>query len=281
MVVDLKTPQDLFDDSPDQYTEADLKLAPNLRADEIEDALWMAQWTRAGTIVVSGALGSGKTGFADTTAWKLKHYFPDRTAILDYKPRSLFGQYLPFSVIVDSYEKAFKEIIGEDEEEEDGFNRRSAKDKEKRSQVIKDLFDHWLKQYGQSLLKGNVLVLDEFWRYCGKRRTGTAINYFVTGLVKLTRRLDLLIIGMTPSADEIDQQQVIPYCTAEARCMQTTKVGVFQINLYPRRYVDGTGAWEMAGKVKRIFLDGLKPRPELGGKCYLDLYPSKLSKTPA
>lgn len=245
----------------DIISNFDFELAKGLSEDEIADAVKLLPWTRSGTMIVTGVLGSGKTLFGTTMSWKQKRYY-GRTVIMDYLPNRLFGDYIPFSDLLDTYTAMLPQS------------------KSEKQKQLEPTFRKWIETYGSSVIRGSVIALDEFWSYCKKRRTGTNINYFVTGLVKYSRRLDCLILGMTPSAGEIDQQEVIPYCTSIARCNwmmaipRTTHVKISRLQV-----VQGKNVWHGVSSDYSILLDGGRHRPELGGKRYFDLYPTKLTNT--
>jgi hypothetical protein len=194
-----------FDDSPEYGTDIyETKLSSDLTDFEIQDARFLSQFTR-GLYTVTGQPGSGKGVTVTSLSWKMNRYF-GKKKVLDYKPRRLYGDYSQFNeLILLEQIQAMAEVA-----KASGI---TGKDR------IKAAASATLAR-SQLDFVNSVMGLDEFWRYVKKRRTGTNINYFITGLVKILRHLDCCMLGASPSIDELDQQEIANpiYLSADMRC---------------------------------------------------------------
>jgi len=271
----------LFDETP-EYGEGvyDFQLNPNLTAEEVEDALFWARFMR-GIMLVDGPAGSGKGMVSNMIAWKMKRYF-NKTALLDYKPRRLFGIYHPFNtqVLVEQLTRMSKYVSAGVKESRGGMQQ---------SQILKDLAHEWVSKKGQVFLKNSVLVLDEVKRYMDKRRPFNPMGLVLDDIFDIWRHLDILIIGVTIDSRKLDQKRFIPAMTTEIRTTWLTpytlkKHGLSDCSalytIYPVRYVGqaGEGVLEVAGKPIHRVIEGGKPRECLGGKRWIDLYNTKDAK---
>lgn len=190
-----------FDDSPEYGSDIyETKLQADLTDFEIKDAFFLRQFTR-GLFTVTGQPGSGKGLTMSSIIWKMHRYF-GKKKVLDYLPRRLFGDYI-----------AFNEIILSEQIKQMGLKvlAKITPSKELASQLLVN---------NQDMFTNSAMGFDEFWKYVGKRRTSSNINFFTTGLVKILRHLDSCLFGASPSIDELDQQQIVTpiYLSADMRC---------------------------------------------------------------
>lgn len=264
----------LYDESPSDNLYED-RLRPDLSEWEIEDAMHKRRFIR-GMMLITGDPGSGKGLFANTLAWKIKRYYEGRKALLDYKPRPLFGPYLPFdeeflkgelSKMAELSKVRISEIP----------NNIDREDTEKIKDVSK-LANEWVRsKRGGIYLSNSVLVLEEFKRYLHNRRPMNPMGITIGHIITWWRHLDILIVGMTPFKREIDRISCLPYVTHEVRCTWQTD-GRAKCTIFQTKWVSSKGILVMArgkGTSMPIVIDGWKERPELGGQRYFDLYNSK------
>lgn len=248
-------------------------LNPGLTDEEIADAQLMIPYVR-GVMTVTGAPGAGKDLFGHVFAWKIRRYFKDRQVMLDEKPKMLFGYYEPFDTIVMAEEfKKMNQIAQFRPTEADN------KDNSNYKLELKDAIEEFYKSDEAIKFVGKVIYLGEAWRYLKKKKIGKGsmtVYESIMGMVRVWRHLDILLLLTAPKQDELDPE-VMPYLTHEARCSwcltipDTTEVHIHKLKTL------GTGGVVSVGsdKVWRLAIDGNKPRPELGGKRYYDLYASK------
>jgi hypothetical protein len=85
----------LYDESNDTLTNGRLRVRPNLSDEDYEDAKFWAQYSR-GLMLITGEPGAGKGITVHMIAKKMSYYF-GKLAILDTRPRKIFGSYMPFS----------------------------------------------------------------------------------------------------------------------------------------------------------------------------------------
>jgi hypothetical protein len=197
----------VFDDTPELGDSLyETKLQPNLTLFEIEDALFLKQFSR-GLFTVTGEPGSGKGLTMSSIIWKMNRYF-GKKKVLDYIPRRLFGSYIKFDemVLSEQIKQMGLQVLGK---------TNKTKEKELAAQASSQLL---IKN--KDMFTSAAMGFDEFWKYVGKRRTSSNINYFTTGLVKVLRHYDSCLIGASPSIDELDQQQIVTpvYLSADMRC---------------------------------------------------------------
>jgi hypothetical protein len=241
-----------FDDSPEYGSGIyETKLMPDLTEFEKQDALFLMQFAR-GLYTVTGQPGSGKGITVTTISWKMGRYF-GKKKILDYRPRRVYGEYEVFNENVLTEQIAQMALAS------------GVKGKDKLKAASTSLIEREQLQFVNS-----VMGLDEFWRYVKKRRTGTNINFFITGLIKILRHLDCCLLGASPSIDELDQQEVVTpiYLSADMRCkwskfeQDTTIVKIRRL-----RALGSSGTVELdPNHIITYRINGGLQRPEIGVK---------------
>lgn len=243
-----------------------------LTPEEIEDAVFIRRFLR-GLMLVTGLQGSGKGLLGHVIPYKIKRYFVGRKALLDHKPRSAFGPYLPFDEAFLHNELAkMAELsrvrIGEIPEQIDRKDKKRIKD-------ISLLADKWVRsKEGEVYLKKSVLVLEEFKRYMHNRRPMNPLGITLGHIITWWRHLDMLIIGMTPFKREIDAISCLPNVTHEARC-KWTEDGRACCDIHQTVWVGDKGVLNVEGLPVRIVIDGNKRWPQFDNIRFFDLYNSK------
>jgi len=263
------TEDDLFDRSSDLSYEDQKRegLTGELAilADKIKPFL-------RGNMLVKGQPGSGKGLWGHTLAYLVKACYEGRKALLDHKPRSLFGLYLPFDeeFIYGELQKIWEQskFKGEMPEEID-------KDDKKRHRDISKVAQRWMfSNEGETYLKGAVILLEEFKRYVNKRRPHNPMLITLSNLMTWWRHFNFLLIGMSPFEEEIDRFQILPYITHTVSC-EWTLDATAACTVRQTHWVNSLGVLNFTGRATRIYLDGWLARDWLGGKRLFDIYNSQ------
>ena len=275
-IKDMVDEGELFDTTDNEAEFLDTYIQPGLTDAQIEDAMFWSNYAR-GLILVTGPPGSGKGLFANMVAWKMHRYF-NKTVILDYKPRPLMGDYVPFSkdMLVNQLDR-MKELASVQSNEVEELKEGEDFVKPVDYSVLGNLNKgEWWSKQGRIFLKNAVMNLDEFVRYMPKRNTGSAIGNTIGDLFTIWRHLDILIIGMATKRNDIDQQRCFPELTAEVRCSWAKTMKHLAIcTIYPLKFVAATGVVTVTGRPIPLHVNGAKERDELGGNRWYDLYNSK------
>jgi len=234
-----------------------------------------------GVFMVTGKPGSGKGLFTIVLMTKMKRLF-GRRVMLDFKPREGFGPYIPFNenILYGELDKMTElATIGKKASSTDPIGRI---DRMKKEDKI-TLAQHWMSSHGEVFMQGAAMGLDELKRYLHNRRGNNPMGILIGHIVTIYRHLDLLFVGMAPQEREIDAISFLPYVTHRVRCSQGMD-GKTYCDVYQSVWVNSSRVLEVRGKPFRIRIDGGKPREDLGGLRYFDLYNSKDPKvlsTPA
>lgn len=219
-----------------------------------------------GVMLVTGKPRSGKDLFGVTFSFLNKLYF-DRPILLDFKPKRLFGYYIPFDPIlmvrqINNMAKLSKfkseDVDGEMSEQEENY--------------FKSHTEEWLNT-NEVLFKNAILYLSELKRYCYNRNPHSRMNKFIGSLCTIYGHLDLLILGTHVQSHEIDQYSFLYYITHWIKCtwcldrMNTTRARINR-----GTYLTELGQFDVALKPINYYVDGGAPRSWLdGARCY-DLY---------
>jgi len=285
MVTQIKRKLDIDDDWGSDFDEPSmqppeqlytLELRDGLTPAEVEEAKDIVRWLQgtgqfygiAGLMLVTGMPRQGKGTFGNVFAYKLKKYFGKRI-LRDDHPKPLFGEYALFNedTLIDDVAK-MNQIAKNDVPKE-------AKTKKKKAEMVDDI-KKWTTEKGEVMLQDAVAVLDEFWRYMNNRRPMSPMNLALSGLIKMWGHTDTLYMGLAQRQHDLDRFTCLPYVTHEARCCWCKdRPDTVQVMLYRVMYSNAKQALVPVGKPTRIFVDGGKMRPELGGKRYFDLFNSK------
>lgn len=261
---------ELYDESPTLDDLYDIPLVDGLTPVEIAEAnIWRRFYY--GVMLAIGKPGSGKGLWLAVLGHKMKRFF-GRRILLDYKPREPFGLYMPFNeqVLVGELGK-MREVAA------------TAVPKEvKRGDALKvgeirTLAQKWMSTKGEVFLRGVLMGLDELKRYFHNRRPHNPMGITLGHVVTIHRHLDMLLVGSAPFKRELDAISFLPYVTHEVRCSWGID-GKAHYKIYQTVWISsrwGGGQLDVKGKPFIMTIDGAKPRDELGGLCYYDLYNSK------
>ncbi len=272
--------RDLYDDTEFADDYYALNVNPDLTRQEIEEAKLFSTMAH-GVMLVTGRPGQGKDLWAHSYSYLIKRYFSNRKIFLDHKPKSLFGEYTPFTpdfMQAEITKMGKRANIDTETDEEGNFTGSERKQKQKSHQMTEAVRD-WLEDgsEGQVLLQNGILVLGELKRWCYNRRPHNPLNVLVGGICSIWRHLDLLIIGVTPQMHEIDQYTFLYYVTHWADCSWSiSRPFTTDVKIRRGQYLDSTrGVFGVALKPIVFHVDGKKPRHFLGDKGFFDLYNSK------
>lgn len=255
-----------YDDT--EYTSDLPSINPNLTAREYADAIkWRDKTGGRGLMLMFGMPGQGKGLVANMVAKKLNLYL-GKKVLRDDIPKRLFGPYTLFNedVLLDELERMSMIARGE-------AVKKTMRSKNSITNAQNQI-SQWRTEKGDVLLKGSVLLLDEFWRYMHNRRPHNPMGILLGGIIKMWRHLDLMIIGIAQQKHELDQFSCLPYVTHEVRCEWVGR-NTARYKVYPVRYVGSRGVFEAIGESWGGLIDGNKPREWLNGGRLYDLYNSK------
>lgn len=267
---------DMYDETPEAGADGlyGLELNEGLTLEEQAKASKYALMSR-GHMLVTGQPGSGKGVFGTSLAWTNRRLFRGKKVFLDFKPRALFdlgqdsnryhlfnSEFMQNEIKKMAIQSGTEKIL--DENIASKNKKVSVKDKTK-SEGLSLLAKEWRKK-NEVLLRSGVLALDEFKRYCYNREPFSIENKVIGSLNSVWRHLDLLILGMCPQKHEIDQYTSLFYVTHEVRCSAMTDGHSFKYRIFKARYVGVKGVIETTGKPEVYFIDGSKPRPEIGNE---------------
>jgi len=263
---------DLYDHSRTVDDLYEIPVIPDLTpAEERESRVWRRFYY--GVMMVTGRTGAGKGVFVITLMHKMKRLF-GRKIMLDYKPRELFGLYVPVTeeVLMGELEKMNE--IASVKQGEGGGKKKQKMVREMDKSAQQALAQTWLASTGQVFMQGAAVGLDELKRYFHNRRPHNPMGVTWGHVLTIHRHLDMLLVGMTPYEREIDAISYLPYVTHRVLCSQRMD-GRIQCDIYQTVWVSNRGVLESRLRPFRMVLSPLKRRPELGGKRYVDLYNSK------
>lgn len=249
------------EESPDR-----ILLNPNLTETEIEDALWWWPVLSRGLILITGPPGQGKTLTMTALVHKARYYYM-RYPILDYKPREVFGEYIPFSV--DFLVEQLKRVNEMIQAGNDLLARQTG--------------HKWFASEGREVfIRNGVLGLDELGKkWMPHNSAMNPVNQLIASIYTIYRHLNLTIIGCATDQHDVDKNNCLPKVTVHATSdWAVNKRDTTILTLKPVRYNGITGVLNMRAKKRKVLLNGKKPIPELGCKdngesiCLYDLYKS-------
>jgi len=281
-----ENPSQLFDDSEVSCSENDrIRVRPGLSKEEKLDAMILDRYFGKGLILVTGPPGAGKDLFVKSTCWKMKRYF-DRHVLLDDRPKSLFGPYIPFSDKLLKNEMRVSKLIAS------GKVKESVKDISF-VQEYTEGFKEWMQGEGTSVMKGAVLGLTEYQPYMDKRRPAAKMNIIMGNINRLWRHMGITIFGIVQNEEDLDTFRCLPYVTTRVSCFwmgnYTTRANIYRCKFVQGKDVLQTSdpepfPYEVNGKKSRenlpLVLDS-KGNPVIDKygrkvhKCYFDLFNSQ------
>jgi hypothetical protein len=221
----------------------------------------------AGNMLISGGMRQGKGLFGNTFAWKIKRYFKFKKVFRDDHPTELFGPYDFFNE-----DTVMEDIVRMSEAAEKiPTESKKAADKVMMSKVAAQ----WGDDYGGARMQNSIMLKD-----MGRRRGMSVMNLVLSGLMKTTYHIDMLICGIVQTARDLDRFSCLPWVNLHAKCSwypdlpDTTRVQFFHVkwNEYKQR-LEPISPTDKRPIV--IYVNGGLPRKELGGSGYFGLFKSK------
>lgn len=222
-----------------------------------------------GVMLVTGKPRSGKDLFGVTFSYLNKLYF-GRPVLLDFKPKRLFGNYIPFdpqTMIKEINKMAKKANFVSD-------NVETPMDKKEADYFVDYTFE-WLNT-NETLFKNAILYLSELKRYCYNRNPMSRMNKFIGSLCDIHGHLDLLVLGTHIDHREIDYKTYLKNVTIWAQCKWSiTKPNNTMVTIRRGSYISEMGSFDLALKPFRYWVDGSAPRNWLEGSNCFSLYNTK------
>ena len=219
-----------------------------------------------GIMLVSGKPRSGKDLFGVSFSSLNKLYF-GRPILLDFKPKRLFGDYIPFDpdLFIHEINKTARQtkFVSDDTE---------TRMTEKESDYFTNHSQEWLNN-NESLFKNAILYLSELRRYCYSRNPMSRMNKFVGGLCVIHGHLDLLILGTHTDYKEIDYKNFLSKVTIWAQCKWSrTRINNTRVIIKRGSYISEFGTFDAPLKDVIYWVNGVTPHSYLEDKRFYDLY---------
>lgn len=271
----------LYDESKALLPSDMLKLNPNLTEDEVEDAFFWKDYNR-GKILITGEPGSGKGILSHMIAYKMKYYF-GKTAIIDTRPRKVFGDYFPFSadfleeqiIRMELLEKGIGRMLP------DGkwvaFNPRTDEDNDKDRDNVR----------GEIFIRNAVQLLDEYGnKYMNRLQPNSRFSIDLLKIDNFWRHLHLLTLGVGVSLQDFNRKaidksvwgaQCVRMSTkwkmkADPEIVQDINDIVIGVYLSPIKWNPDRDEVQQAGNIERLIINASKPQHMLNGLCWKDIY---------
>ena len=222
-----------------------------------------------GVMLVTGKARSGKDLFGVTFSYLSKLYF-GRPVLLDFKPKRLFGDYIPFDpqTMIKEINKMAKKANFVSDNLETPMDRKEA-------DYFVDYTFEWLNT-NETLFKNAILYLSELKRYCYNRNPMSRMNKFIGSLCDIHGHLDLLVLGTHIDHREIDYKTFLKNVTIWAHCKWSlTKPNNTVVTIRRGSYISEMGSFDVALKPFRYWVDGAMPRSFLNGSNCFSLYNTK------
>lgn len=221
-----------------------------------------------GVMIVHGQPGCGKGVFGNYIGWKSRRIFADKKVILDFRPRKLFDygydnnryKFFDAELMMDEVDRMAMQVdkkLTRDADEE-----LRGKDAEQ----ARNLAEKWAKTRGEVLMKDSVWELDELKRYLHNRRPNNRVGMQISAILAVWRHLRLLCLGMCPNIKEIDWNGFLQYVTHEVRPEWCTrwKPHTTKCTIRRKSHVSTNGVVKFESKPYHLFVNGGRPRPEIG-----------------
>jgi len=220
-----------------------------------------------GVMLVTGRPRSGKDLFGVSFSFLNKLYF-ERPILLDFKPKRLFGNFVPFDPVVFLHE--INRMAKQSKFTSDNLESPMSK---KEEDYFKSSAYDWLNTKGETLFKGAILYLSELKRYSYKRNPHSRMNKFIGSLCDIHGHLDLLILGTHIDHREIDYYSFLSKVTTWAHCKWSlTKANNTKVIIKRGSYISELGSFDVSLKPFVYWVDGAAPRSYLEGQRFYDLY---------
>lgn len=247
---------ELFDLSAGYDDEGAVELSANLTEEKRQFAARVYRLFNGlmGLCVVVGDPGTGKDLFGNYISYKIKEAFPWKRVLRDERPRPLYGRYAGLfnENTIQSDLSAMRRIAqGVGATRIDGVLDKAA--------------DDWVAGAGSVLLKGSLLYLTEYWRYCYKREPHNPMNKTMGAIHKVKRHLDNLTIGTAQMVEDLDKFTCKPWIDWKVICTHsaTNQTG-FVYWVQKVKYDKRLDVLVSLGHPSPISFDAGKPRSDLG-----------------
>jgi hypothetical protein len=221
-------------------------------------------------MLVTGKPRSGKDLFGVTFS-RLNMLYFGRPILLDFKPKRLFGEYIPFDPIIFIREinKLAKQAKFISDNTEVPMSKAEA-------EYFTNHTQEWLNTKGETLFKGAILYLSELKRYCYNRNPMSRMNKFIGSLCDIHGHLDLLVLGTHIDHREIDFKTYLKNVTIWANCKWSlTRPNNTRVIIRRGSYISEAGSFDVALKPFTYWVDGAAQRNFLDGQRFFDLYNTK------
>lgn len=284
--IDSSTPQGGFDTirgEPLIYTEGlySIEFAQDLQEWEMLDAWNILRWFKgngpffgiAGTMLISAPPRQGKDLFLNTLGWKIKRYFPHKRILRDEHPTPLFGEYTYFNE-----DAVMRDVAGMSEIADQHIEKTKKKDGTyKVDAKLKEQIGEWVSSQGQIMMQDSVCMKTEFWKDMNRRRPMSPMNLILGGFMKMSYHTDTLIAGIIQRVNDLDRFTCLPFVNLHAKCAWCTTIeDTTQVTMHHVQWSEAEQRLiPITKKPVVIYVDGGRPRAELGGKRYFDLFVSK------
>ena len=231
-----------------------------------------------GVMIVHGRPGCGKGTFGAYMAWKIRRFFGKRV-ILDYEAKPIFDygyetnrfKFFTAETMMDEVDRMALKAETTSQPIKRDMETLKGADKEK----VDRLSESWAKTRGTVLMKDSVWELDELKRYLHNRHAFNRVGIQIGHILSQWRHLRLLCLGMCPNMEEIDVKGFLQYVTQEVAPLQCTrwKPNTFKCIIRRTAHISNNGVVAFSPKDYPIYVDGGKPRPEIGVELLHDDLP--------
>jgi len=255
-----------------------LELNEGLTDSEVRMAEVLAPFAR-GVMIVHGQPGCGKGVFGAYVGWQMRRLFKKggkpKNILLDYQPKKWFD-YGYSDNRFKMFDAEFMTAQIDTMASKIGKQTKKTEEAELNEEEIKDLravTTDWAKK--TVLFIFSVMELDELKRYCHNRRPHNPFGIMIGNIISVWRHLDMLILGMCPNINEIDVNNYLKYvthevqpswCTARAKPSweNPTRSDTTKCVIRAKTHIGTDGVIKFSSKGYPLWIDGGKPRPEIG-----------------
>jgi len=255
------------DDEEEEMRDFPLREGLSWQAEKLAELL---RTIYRGFMLITGEPGGGKDLFGISIT-KILNYCFGRKAILDFRPRRLFGDYtfMDSITIIQKIREIAKAMRVEGIE--------GSQDKKELAQFMEEATIRWLLEgEGYDIFHGAVYYISELKKVAYNRNAMSRTNKFIGSLGTVWRHLDLLLMGTHVFSNELDPKAFLQYAKLRTYCSQTLKQDLFVAKV--NRGIFTGPDFVISNIVMKpliIPIDGNEPRDFLGGKRFYDLYKTK------
>ena len=252
-----------------------INLQDNLTEKEIEEALFWYPFSR-GLWLIIGPRGCGKDGLR-THIQELFRRVYGRRAIMDDKPRELFGDYIPFSLEMfdDQLKRIRYQTLVQSDRSGEELDIGECTDLKKLREEEKDYS-------GDIFLKNSTLHLGEFAKYHPRRNPNNPVTMTLCDFYGTLRHWDILVMGSTTKLADLEVIRLQPEISAYVYPKYSGYVdkhgithGIIKAKFCPLEFHSATGTLRLKQRPFIYKIDIFKERDYLGGKAIKDTYNTK------